>query len=149
MYKRQDYQINDAFNVYSRIGLLETEIKNWQSRPDLDGREQAHAPKSSYSVGLEWRPIKSSFVRLDVVGKSSFYYSDSHTNKSRSYSLTNLSTGYQWDRLEFSFWVRNAFDKYYSVRGFYFGNEPPNFEDTLYERQGDPRHFGISLNYEF
>ena len=28
-------------------------------------------------------------------------------------------------------------------------NEPPNFEDTLYERQGDPRHFGISLNYEF
>ena len=144
-----DYQINDAFNVYSRIGLLETEIKNWLSRPDLDGREQAHAPKSSYSVGLEWRPNKSSFVRLDVVGKSSFYYSDSHANKSRSYSLTNLSTGYQWDSLEFSFWVRNAFDKYYSVRGFYFGNEPPNFEDTLYERQGDPRHFGISLNYEF
>ncbi len=53
-----DYQINDAFNVYSRIGLLETEIKNWQSRPDLDGREQAHAPKSSNSrcYGFGCRP---------------------------------------------------------------------------------------------
>ena len=63
-------------------------------------------------------------------------------------SLTNLSLGYQFDKFEASLWVHNLFNKYYSVRGFYFGNEPPNFEDTLYERHGDPRRFGLSLQYD-
>ena len=143
-----DYEINDSLNIYTRIGLLETEIKNWKSRSDLEGREQAHAPKNSYSLGLNWSLNQNSFLRIDTVGKSKFYYSDSHDNKSRSYALTNLSLGYQFDQLEVSLWMRNVFNKYYSVRGFYFGNEPPNFEATLYERHGDPRHFGLSLQYE-
>jgi len=143
-----DYEINESLNIYTRIGLLETDIKNWKSRPDLEGREQAHAPKSSYSLGLNWNLNQDSFLKIDTVGKSNFYYSDSHDNKSRSYVLTNLSFGYQFDHLEVSLWMRNVFNKYYSVRGFYFGNEPPNFEDTLYERHGDPRHFGLSLQYD-
>ena len=143
-----NYEINDSLNIYTRIGLLETEIKNWKSRSDLEGREQAHAPKNSYSLGLNWSLNQNSFLRIDTVGKSKFYYSDSHDNKSRSYALTNLSLGYKFDQLEVSLWMRNVFNKYYSVRGFYFGNEPPNFEATLYERHGDPRHFGLSLQYE-
>ena len=143
-----DYEINDSLNIYTRIGLLETDIKNWKSRPDLEGRDQAHAPRNSYSAGLNWNLNKSLFLRVDTAGKSSFYYSDSHDNKSRSYLLTNLSLGYQLDQLEVSLWMRNAFNRYYSVRGFYFGNEPPNFENTLYERHGDPRHFGLSLQYD-
>ena len=143
-----DYKINDSLNIYTRIGLLETKIKNWKSRPDLEGREQAHAPKSSYSAGLNWDLNQNFYLTIDTAGKSSFYYSDSHDNKSRSYLLTNLSLGYQSDQLEVSLWIRNAFNQYYSVRGFYFGNEPPDFEDTLYERHGDPRHFGLSLQYD-
>ena len=143
-----NYEINDSLNIYTRIGLLATEIKNWKSRSDLEGREQAHAPKNSYSLGLNWSLNQNSFFRIDTVGKSKFYYSDSHDNKSRSYALTNLSLGYQFDQLEVSLWMRNVFNKYYSVRGFYFGNEPPNFEATLYERHGNPRHFGLSLQYE-
>ena len=142
-----DYEINDSLNIYTRIGLLETDIKNWKSRPDLEGRDQAHAPRNSYAAGLNWNLNQNFFLRIDTVGKSNFYYSDSHNNKSRSYSLTNLSLGYQLDQLEVSLWMRNAFNRYYSVRGFYFGNEPPNFENTLYERHGDPRHFGLSLQY--
>ena len=143
-----DYEINDSLNIYTRIGLLETDIKNWKSRPDLEGRDQAHAPKNSYSLGLNWNLNQNIFLKIDTVGQSSFYYSDSHDNKSRSYLLTNLSLGYQLDQLEVSVWMRNAFNRYYSVRGFYFGNEPPNFENTLYERHGDPRHFGLSLQYD-
>ena len=142
-----DYEINDSLNIYTRIGLLETDIKNWKSRPDLEGRDQAHAPKNSYSLGLNWNLNQNIFLKIDTVGQSNFYYSDSHDNKSRSYLLTNLSLGYQLDQLEVSLWMRNAFNRYYSVRGFYFGNEPPNFENTLYERHGDPRHFGLSLQY--
>ncbi len=141
--------LNESLYIFANLGLLETEIKNWESRPDLEGRSQAHAPKRSYAVGLNWKPAKNYFLRLDVTGKSSFYYSDSHDKQSQSYSLTNLSLGYQEHQWKAELWVRNVFDSYYSVRGFYFGNEPPNFEDTLYERQGDPRYFGASLQYDF
>ena len=41
------------------------------------------------------------------------------------------------------------FDEYYATRGFYFGNEAPDFVDTLYERHGDPRHLGLSVRYDF
>jgi len=141
--------LNESLYIFANLGLLETEIKSWKSRPDLEGRAQAHAPKKSYAVGLNWKPAKNYFLRLDVTGKSSFYYSDSHDKKSQSYSLTNLSLGYQEGQWNAELWIRNVFDSYYSVRGFYFGNEPPNFEDTLYERHGDPRHFGVSLQYNF
>jgi hypothetical protein len=63
--------------------------------------------------------------------------------------LTNINYGYVKDEWTYTFWIRNAFDKYYSVRGFYFGNEAPNFEDTLYERHGDPKHYGVTVRYDF
>ena len=86
---------------------------------------------------------------MDITGKSSFYYSDSHNNKSQSYQLANLLIGYSNKKFSADIWVRNLFDEYYSTRGFFFGNEAPNFEDTLYRRQGDPRNIGLSLRYNF
>ena len=144
-----ELDVNETLNIFANLGFLETEIKNWKSRPDLEGRSQAHAPKKSYAFGLNWDPILNYYLRLEVTGKSSFYYSDSHDKQSDSYSLTNLNLGYQKDQWKAELWLRNAFDKYYSVRGFYFGNEPPNFESTLYQRHGDPRHYGVTLRYDF
>ena len=92
---------------------------------------------------------RESILSIDVVGKSSFYYSDSHNNKSKSYSLTNINFDYLIGDWTYSIWARNIFDEYYSVRGFYFGNEAPDFKDTLYERHGDPRHVGFSMRYDF
>ena len=86
---------------------------------------------------------------MDVTGKSDFYYSDSHDNRSNDYLLTNMNLIFEKDNINLNFWVRNIFDQYYSLRGFYFGNEPPNFEDTLYERHGDPRNYGVSFRYDF
>jgi hypothetical protein len=51
--------------------------------------------------------------------------------------------------LTYTFWARNIFNEYYSTRGFYFGNEAPDFADTLYERHGDPRHLGVTVKYDF
>ena len=144
-----DLQPNEVLNIFARFGLLKTEIKNWQSRPDLEGRAQAHAPEKSYALGLNWSISDQASLSIDIVGKSSFYYSDSHNNKSKSYSLTNISYDYYVDSWTYTIWARNVFDEYYSTRGFYFGNEAPDFIDTLYERHGDPRHIGISVRYDF
>jgi outer membrane receptor protein involved in Fe transport len=144
-----DLQPNEVLNIFARFGLLKTKIKNWQSRPDLEGRAQAHAPEKSYALGLNWSISDQASLSIDIVGKSSFYYSDSHNNKSKSYSLTNMNYDYFVNSWTYTIWARNVFDEYYSTRGFYFGNEAPDFTDTLYERHGDPRHIGISVRYDF
>jgi hypothetical protein len=41
------------------------------------------------------------------------------------------------------------FDRYYSQRGFFFGNEPPDFTPTRYAQAGDPRHAGVTVTYTF
>jgi len=142
-------QASNSLDVFFNLGLLKTEIKNWESRPDLEGRAQAHAPEKSYAFGLNWNPFENSFFSINFVGKSDFYYSDSHNNKSKSYALTNINYSYISGQWTYSIWGRNIFDKYYSTRGFYFGNEAPNFTDTLYERHGDPRHIGVTVKYDF
>jgi outer membrane receptor protein involved in Fe transport len=144
-----DIDLTDSLNVFANLGILKTKIKNWKSRPDLEGRAQAHAPERSFALGFSWKPTVKTYLSLDVTGKSSFYYSDSHSNKSDSYALTNINYGYEKNNWNYEIWVRNIFDTYYSTRGFYFGNEAPNFEDTLYKRHGDPRHLGLSVRYDF
>jgi outer membrane receptor protein involved in Fe transport len=142
-------QASNSLDVFFNLGLLKTEIKNWESRPDLEGRAQAHAPEKSYALGLNWNPFENSYLSINFVGKSDFYYSDSHNNKSKSYALTNINYSYISGQWTYSIWGRNIFDKYYSTRGFYFGNEAPNFTDTLYKRHGDPRHIGVTVKYDF
>ena len=144
-----DIDIRESLSAFLNLGMLKTEIKNWQSRQDLEGRAQAHAPEKSYALGLNWAPTSDTYLAIDFTGKSSFYYSDSHNNKSKSYVLTNLNLGYVKNNWSYELWARNIFDEYYSVRGFYFGNEAPNFIDTLYERHGDPRNIGFSIRYDF
>ena len=144
-----DVQLTESLNFFARLGLLRTEINNWKSRSDLEGRAQAHAPKKSYAFGMNWSITNRASLSVDVVGKSGFYYSDSHNNQSKSYSLTNINFDYLIGGWTYSIWARNIFDEYYSVRGFYFGNEAPDFKDTLYERHGDPRHVGLSVRYDF
>ena len=110
-----DVQLTESLNFFARLGLLRTEINNWKSRPDLEGRAQAHAPKKSYAFGMNWSITNRASLSADVVGKSSFYYSDSHNNQSKSYSLTNINFDYLIGRWTYSIWARNIFDEYYSV----------------------------------
>jgi len=144
-----NYFVSDNLNLFANFGFLKTKIKNWESRIDLEDRAQAHAPEKTYSVGMNYDLKNNFYLKFDINGKSSFYYSDSHDNKSQSYQLININFGYSKDNISAELWIRNALDKYYSTRGFYFGNEAPNFEDTLYRRQGDPKNLGLSLRYNF
>ena len=98
---------------------------------------------------MKWFVTDDIYLSMGINGKSSFYYSDSHNNKSSAYTLGNIVLGYQRDQWKYEFWVRNIFDEYFSLRGFYFGNVPPDFPATLFERQGDPRHMGLIVRYEF
>ena len=53
------------------------------------------------------------------------------------------------NNLIISLWSKNVTDVRYAVRGFYFGLEPPNYEEKLYLSYGNPKEIGIKLSYQF
>ncbi|MEN7341540.1 MAG: TonB-dependent receptor [Pseudomonadota bacterium] len=144
------WQPHPQWQLSAAIGLLDASFDNFETpEVTLGDREQAHAPSYTAAVTADWRHPSGWFARVDVTAKDAFYFSNSHDQQSAAYSLTHLRAGRQWGRWELSVWARNVFDEEYAVRGFFFGNEPPNFEDTLYLRLGDPRQTGISLDWRF
>jgi outer membrane receptor protein involved in Fe transport len=86
---------------------------------------------------------------LDIAAKDEFYFDVSHDQKSQPYELVNARVGLERDEWSVRLWARNLLDKEYAVRGFYFGNEPPDFPDTLYTRLGDPRQVGVTFDKRF
>ncbi len=144
------WSVNRHWRLFGALGLLKTRFDEYLTPTrTLNGRAQAHAPSYSFSLGGEYRSAHGLYSRVDVSGRDAFYYSDSHDQKSRAYELVNLRLGWvgrQWDVYA---WGRNIFNRKYTVRGFYFGNEPPDYPEKLYTRQGDPRVVGASVDFRF
>lgn len=144
-----DWQATERVDVSAALGWLHTKIDRFSLFPELEGREQAHAPAYTYSVGAQYRAPSGWWGRVDVSGMDEFFFDYGHDQESKPYAITNLRVGREWGPWSVSLWARNLFDEEYFVRGFFFGNQPPDFADALYTRLGDPRHCGLTLSYEF
>jgi iron complex outermembrane receptor protein len=133
-----------------RAAMLETRYLGYRfDERDLDGREQAHAPQFQYDLGVEYSAAQGWFTRVDFAGLDDFYFDVSHDERAPSRVLTHLKGGYSGKHWRAEVWVRNLFDRYYSQRGFRFGNEPPDFAATRYVQAGDSRHVGVTVAYTF
>jgi len=66
-----------------------------------------------------------------------------------AYTTLNLRAGYAQGPWSVQAWLRNATDEDYAVRGFYFGLEPPDFENKLYVQRGEGRLAGITLQWRW
>ncbi len=151
------YQPTDSLNLFASLGLLETEIEDFyvlgdnDSLVDMSGRDQAHAPGYQYNLGADLGFGEGFVLRMELDGKDSFYFSDSHDQQSSSFTLVHASLNYELDDVAVKFWGRNLANKDYAVRGFYFPNDPRDFyeDDQAYVQLGDPRTFGVSASYSF
>jgi len=140
----------DGVEMYANIGLLDAEFDKFVTpQVSISGRDQAHAPNYTFALGGVYRHESGLFGRIDVSAKDEFYFDVSHDQRSESYSVTNARIGYEAQRWTTQLWLRNVFDEHYAVRGFYFGNEPPNFAPALFIRQGDPRQLGLTFDRRF
>ncbi|MBW0281802.1 TonB-dependent receptor [Shewanella xiamenensis] len=146
----------DNLQFYSSLGWLQTAYGNYQYQDkygtdvDLTGRDLAHSPHLTYSLGGTYRANSGWFANLNMSGKSEFYYSDSNDSRSEPYTVVNARLGYEASAWSAYLWGRNLFDEEYGVRGFYFGNEPDNgWAEKQYIRYGDPRQIGVTLNVKF
>ncbi|MBX7138821.1 MAG: TonB-dependent receptor [Oligoflexia bacterium] len=118
-------------------------------RGPVPGREQSHAPGWQYYAGARYSITDNIFARIDLTGKDAFYFNDNDSNRSEPYHLTNLTLGYEAAQWSWTVWAKNAFNQRYAVRGFFFGNEPPDFKDKLYVQLGDPRQIGTTVSFRF
>lgn len=141
---------SDAWQLYANLGLLRAQFDEFRSPSlDLDGRDQAHAPRYTAAVGGVYRHASGLFARLDLSAKDSFFFDVSHDQRSDAYWLANARLGFDAESWSLQLYARNLFDREYAVRGFYFGNEPPDFPPALYTRQGDPRQIGVTADFRF
>lgn len=143
-----DWRLTPRWSLGGSAGLLQATYRNYlNAGRDLAGREQPHAPKHQYALYSDYRHPRGWFARLDVAGRDAFYFSASHDERSRPYTLTNIKLGLATRSTTVELWARNLFDVEYSQRGFFFGNEPPDFASKRYTQAGDPRQVGITLRY--
>jgi outer membrane receptor protein involved in Fe transport len=133
------------------LGLLQTQyhgfVQNGATFPD---RALPHAPPWQAAINATWRDPRGPYARLDVTGMGSFFY-DLPPNETRSsaYGLVNGKLGWETARWEAYLWGRNLLDKNYTVRGFYFGDEPPDFNNKLYVQLGEPRNWGVHFTIRY
>ncbi|WP_444995917.1 TonB-dependent receptor [Aliikangiella sp. IMCC44359] len=155
----------DDLSVYSSLGILKTQFEDFQSFThiladletippvpyNMNGREQAHSPSyqlvlgSHYFISENWR------VNPEIEAKDSFYFSDRHEEKSKSYAVFNLRLSYIQTNWQVNLFVNNLTDKDIQTRGFgSFGNDPRKFYETEpYYQFAAPRVVGISASVNF
>jgi len=143
-----------ALELGAAFGLLDTEIGSFSARPQLEGRELAHAPRYTFALSGTWRPGGGWFVRADYTGKDAYVIDycqveDCNDPETSAYQVLGLRAGREWGAWSAEAWCQNVLDEEYAVRGFYFGNEPPDFIPALYTQLGDPRHAGVTFRYRF
>jgi outer membrane receptor protein involved in Fe transport len=142
--------VADTWELYANIGLLDATFASFVTpEVELSGRQQAHAPAYTFAAGTAYRHPSGWFARLDLSAKDAFYFDVSHDEQSEHYALLNFRAGFDGGQWRLEVWARNVFDATYAVRGFYFGNEPPDFPATLYTRAGDPRQVGLTIERSF
>lgn len=149
------WRATERLQLFVNLGWLDTKVDNFivnvdDVLVDKSGRDQAHAPNYQFNIGGRFDFGDGFYGRLELEGKDSFYFSDSHDQQSGSYELLNTSFGYQGRHWDITFWARNLTDEDYATRGFYFGNDPRKFyADEIYVQYGEPRVFGANATYNF
>ncbi|MDD3591685.1 MAG: TonB-dependent receptor [Sulfurovum sp.] len=143
-----DYMPVQTLHLYASLGLLKAEFDEYT--PDLEGRAPAQSPKYQYNIGLNYFLTENWKFSTNLEGKGSYYFSNTHNQKSDAYQLLNTSIEYMNGNFSAILWARNITNEDYQVRGFYFANNPANgYIDELYIQQGNPRTFGLTLSYDF
>ena len=144
------YKLNDDLDIYGSLGLLKSKFDNFYNPVNnqrKDNRDVASAPRYQYDIGFIYNMNESLRFKTDMEGKGSYYFSNSHDQKSKSYKLLNASIEYTSENWSATLWGKNLTDEKVQTRGFYFDNFGNG--DELYTQLGSPRTFGLTISYDF
>ena len=146
-----DWLVTDKVRLLASLGLLDATFDNHRvAGVEYNGRQVAHAPDYTFSLGSEYYLNHRWTLSANIEGKDQFYFSDSHNAESGSYAIVNASANYKHGNWNVNVWARNLFDKDYYTRGFFFGNNPAKgYADENFKQFGEPRVAGVTLSYDY
>jgi iron complex outermembrane recepter protein len=151
-----DWRATDRVTLGADLGLLQTSFEDFVQQGASGttlltvSRELANAPHWQAAVNATYRDPRGPFARVDVTGMGGYYFDlPPNETTSKPYGLLNSKIGWETARWSAYLSGRNLLDKRYPVRGFYFGDVPPNFPYEVYVQLGDPRTWVASVSVNF
>lgn len=151
-----DWRATDRVTLGANLGLLQTYFEDFVQQGASGttlltvSRELANAPHWQAAVNATYRDPRGPFARVDVTGMGGYYFDlPPNETTSKPYGLLNAKIGWETARWSAYLSGRNLLDKRYPVRGFYFGDVPPNFTNEVYVQLGDPRTWVASVSVNF
>ena len=142
------WKLNSNVSLFGSLGILNTKLEDASAA--FDGREAAQAPNYQYTLGANFNHGEGWFSGIEIEGKDTYYFSDSHNQKSEAYTLLNAQAGYKTKDWSLTVWGKNLTDEEIFVRGFYFGNDPSiGYAEAKYTQLGAPRQIGITAKMDF
>jgi len=150
------WRATDRVTIGADLGLLQTYFEDFVQQ-GANGttllsvsRDLPNAPHWQAAANITYRDPRGPFGRIDVTGMGSYYFDlPPNETTSKPYGLANGKIGWETERWSAYLTARNLLDKRYPVRGFYFGDVPPNFPTELYIQLGDPRTWLASVSVNF
>ena len=150
------WRVIDTVTLGADLGLLQTHFENFVQQGPTGAtavsvsRELANAPHWQGAVNVTYRDPRGPFARLDITGMGGYYFDlPPNETTSKPYGLVHGKLGWETARWSVYLSGRNLLDKRYPVRGFYFGDVPPNFSSELYTQLGEPRTWTASVSAKF
>jgi outer membrane receptor protein involved in Fe transport len=151
-----DWRATDRVTLGADLGLLQTYFEDFVQQGASGttlltvSRELANAPHWQAAVNATYRDPRGPFARIDVTGMGGYYFDlPPNETTSKPYGLLNAKIGWETARWSAYLSGRNLLDKRYPVRGFYFGDVPPNFSNQVFIQLGDPRTWVASVSVNF
>jgi outer membrane receptor protein involved in Fe transport len=151
-----DWRVGERVTMGADLGLLQTSFEDFVQQGSAGtttlsvSRELANAPHWQAAANVTYRDPRGPFARVDVTGMGGYYFDlPPNETTSKPYALLNAKLG--WETAHWSAYLsgRNLLDKRYPVRGFFFGDVPPNFPNEVYVQLGDPRTWFASVSVNF
>lgn len=115
------YSANDQLSLYGGLGLLETDISEFNDYrgESFVGNEFSKAPGYMFNFGTEYKVTEAWSLDINMRYTDSYYSSDTNDPELRvnSYTVVNFNTAYQFnENLSGFIYVKNALDKHAPLR---------------------------------
>ncbi|SDG90839.1 TonB-dependent receptor [Alloyangia pacifica] len=140
-----DYQATETLRLTAGMGLLRTEILEFDDVPSLEGNELSRAPHGTFSLGASWDVTDRLTLGGDLRHVTGYFSDADNTSEYEvdPYTVANLSASYDLnDRFELYGYVNNVFDE----------NEVTwvrSATGSASARVTDPRMIGIGVRMQF
>jgi outer membrane receptor protein involved in Fe transport len=141
-----EWRATDRITLGADLGLLHTHFTDFVRQGAAGtsffvvSRELANAPHWQAAMSVTYRDPRGPFARVEATGMGAYFFElPPNDESSKPYGLVNAKLGWETSRWSAYFSGRNLLNKRYPVRGFSFGDVPPDFSTQTYIQLGDPR----------